>query len=210
MLRVQVGFGAVRAGELPVGVLLRNLSLGSASSGSGRRRASRSTGKHTSPSLRADHMSRLFALRGHHGRLWHEGALSVGRVHARLGHLAGSGHRPKHRWHTPARRRRRRNGLGMNGRSRGLGHHGRRGRVLLLLLLLVRVVRHHLVATTAGILAGGRGRVRGHVVRSTWGVWSCWSSWAVLITSVPVLHNRVARLKRRELMLELVRRDRRS
>ena len=165
MFRMKISLGAVRARKLAVGILLRYLGLGSASSGSGRRRTTRSTRKNTTPALRADHVSGLLAIGREHRWLRHQRALAVGRVHARLRHLTSRGHGPENRWHTTAGRGRRRNGLGMDSRSGGLGHHGRRGRVgLLLLLLLVRVVRHHLVAATAGILAGGRRRVGSHVL----------------------------------------------
>ena len=208
MLRVEVSLGAVRARELPVGILLGDLGLGSASSGGGRRRTSRSTRKNTTSSLRTDHMSGLFAVGREHRWLRHQRALAVGRVHARLGHLTSSGHGPEDRGDTPAGRRRGRNGLRMNSRSRGLGHHGRRGRVTLLrLLLLVRVVRHHLVAATAGVLAGRRRRVRSHVLGDR--CIGARSSRAVLVATVSVLllHHGMARLERGQLVLELMRRD---
>lgn len=167
MLRMKISLGAVGARELSIGVLLGDLGLRSASPSSGRRGAARGTRKNTASSLGAYDMSRLLAVGREHRRLRHQRTLSVGRVHAGLGHLASSGHGPENRRDAPARRRRRRDGLGMNSGSGGLRHHGRRSRVaLLLLLLLVRVVRHHLVAAASGILAWRRGRVRSHVLRN--------------------------------------------
>lgn len=50
VLGMKVRLGAVRARELSVGVLLRDLGLHSASSGSGRRRTSRNTRKNATSS----------------------------------------------------------------------------------------------------------------------------------------------------------------
>jgi hypothetical protein len=153
VLGMKVRLGAVRARELSVRILLRDLGLRSASSGSGRRRTSRSTRKNAASSLGAYHMSGLLAVWQEHRR--RQRTLWVGRVHARLGHLAGSRHEPKNRRHPSAWGCRTCDGLGMNRGSR--------------LLLLVGVVRHRLVTPTTGILARGRGRVRSHV-RGDWSV----------------------------------------
>jgi hypothetical protein len=148
---VEVRLRAVRARELSVGILLGNLGLRDASSSSWRRRTSRGTWEHSPSALRTNDMGWLLTLRRKHRRLRHHGTLSVGRVHARLGHLhAGSGHRPKNRRHASPCLGRRCYRLRVN-RSRGcLRHHARSRRVLL--LLLVRVGHHLLIATTADIL----------------------------------------------------------
>jgi hypothetical protein len=169
VLGVEVRLGAVRARELSVGILLGNLGLRDASSGSWRRRTARGTWEDSPTALRTNHMGWLLTLRRKHRRLRHHGTLSVGRVHALLGDLhAGSGHRPKNRRHAPC--------LGSRcdrlrvNRSRGcLRHHARSRRVLL--LLLVRVGHHLLIATTLLLLLlllllRGRGRIRRHVGRS--------------------------------------------
>ena len=70
MLRVKIGLGAVRTGELPVGVLLRYLILGRGSTGGRRGRPAGSAGENASAALRADDVCRLVAL-GQHGRLRH-------------------------------------------------------------------------------------------------------------------------------------------
>lgn len=195
MLCMKVCLGAVRARKLAVRILLRNLRLRVACSGSGCRRASRSARQNSTPSLRADDVSRLIALRKEHGRLGHEWALAVRRVHAGLRHHASRRHGPEDRRHTPTRGWRRGDRLRMDSCSRGLRHHGRSGRISLL-LLLVWVVRNHLVTTTPGSLTRRGRRIRGHVVR-TRGIRSCWSSRTIVVTSIRVLlHSRVAWLKR--------------
>jgi hypothetical protein len=86
VLGVEVGLGTVGARELAVRILLGNLSLRDTGASSWRGRTSRSTGEDATSTLGADHMSRLFSVLWHHQGLLHHRTLTVGRVHARLGH----------------------------------------------------------------------------------------------------------------------------
>lgn len=91
MLRMQVSLGAVRARELPVGILLGNLVLSLDRSGGGCGRPSGCARQDAAATLRADNMCRRVTLREHRS-LWHQWALAVRRVHAGLWHDASGGH----------------------------------------------------------------------------------------------------------------------
>ena len=154
MLGVQVGFRAVRARELAIGVFLRNLVLGhrAGSRGSG---SARGAGKDATTTLGANNVGGLLVVGQHRRR--HHGALAVRRAHALRGHNAASRHGAEN-WGDPlARRRCRCNRLGVRHSSRGLGEHAR-GRCggIALVGLLVRI-RHHVVA--AATISGRGGRV---------------------------------------------------
>lgn len=208
MLRVQIGFGTVGAGEFAVRILLGNLSLGDTSASSWRRRTSRSTWQYATTTLGTYDMRRLFSVLRQHRGLLHHGALAVGRIHAWLGHNTSSGHGPKNWGHASSSGRcwGKRLLVRVHRRGRGLRHHARRHRVVLLglllgllRLLLVRILLHD-VAPTAGILLLllllplGRGRIRGHVVGRDRRVRRRRRPRCVRVAAVWVLHGRMRRM----------------
>lgn len=197
MLRMQVSLGAVRARELSVGVLLRDLALGLGRSSSRRRGPAGGAGQNSSPALRADHVSGLVAV-GHHGVLRHQRALAVGRVHSRLGHDSTGGHGAEDRWGAAAGRGGGGgDGLGMRCRGGGLRHHARRSARIG--LLRVRAVAHDRVRAAAAGVLRRRGRIAGHGARGTRGVGCRRCPRSVGIATVgALLHNRVVWLERRQ------------
>jgi hypothetical protein len=191
---MQVGFGAVRAGELSIGILLRNLVLSLGRPSSRRGGPAWGAGQNASAALRADHMGRCIAL-GHHGSLRHQRALRIGRVHAGLGHDSTRGHRAEDGWGAAAGRGRGgSDGLRVRGGRGRLGDHTRRSARVG--LLRVRVVAHDGVVAAARILLR-RGRVAGHGARGARRIGGCGRPRSVGIAPVgALLHNRVAWLKR--------------
>ncbi len=192
---MQVSLGAVRARELSVGVLLRDLALGLGRASSRRRGPAGGAGQDASAALGADDMSGLLAV-GHHGVLRHQGALAVRRVHSRLGHDSTCGHGPEDRWGAAAGRGRGGgNRLGMRCGGGGLRHHARRSARVG--LLRVGAVAHDRVRAAAAGVLRGRGRVAGHGARGTRSVGCRRCSRSVGIASVgALLHNRVVWLER--------------
>ena len=191
MLRMEIRLGTMRAGELPICVLLRDWSLTSRSGcrGSG---PSRSAGQDATAALGADYMSGLI-FAGKHLLLLHEWTLSIGRCHTLLRNHAGCRHRPQDRRIAAGcdRWRGRGNRLWM---SRGCGcrrHHARGGGVL----CRIRVV--HEGIRSAASVARGRGLVAHAAARSARRTRCCRRSWRMRVATVGgLLHGLVARLKR--------------
>jgi hypothetical protein len=123
MLGMEVSLCAVRAREFAICVLDRNHGvLGASTSGWGSR-PSRSTGQDSASSLRANNVSRRFAL-WHHRSGLHKRTRTVRRRNTRLRHDASRRHRTQHR-RTATTSRSRRDRLWVRRGSGRLGHHGR-------------------------------------------------------------------------------------
>lgn len=189
MLSMQICLGAMRAGEFPIGVLLRDLVL--RRSGSGCRRLTRRAWQDSSSALGTDHMRGLFAVEG---LLWY--ARLAGLVSLR-GHWA-----ELNRGALRASRARSGggcDGLRMRRSSRGLWEHGGRGGIR---LLGVRGVVHQRISGTgaaaSALLALGGRRVASHSVGRVRGVWGRGPGSMRVAVIRRLLHRRVVRLKGRQ------------
>jgi hypothetical protein len=187
MLGMEVSLRAVRARELAIRILLRNLIL-SSGSGCWGRWSTRRAGEDAPPTLGPHNVSGLVVVLK--DGLRQQRALAVRRCKSGLLHHTAGRHRTKNWRDAPARRRRRGNGLGVRRRHRSLREHRGRCRVGLV-RLRVGIVRHHLVRSPSRILVR-RWRVASHGRRSR----SVWSSWRARRMIVKRLHVGILRLKR--------------
>lgn len=197
MLGVKVRLCTVRARKFAVRVLLGDLCLRRGRSGGGRSRSAGCAGQDTSATLGANNVRRLVALL-HERWLGHHGALRVRRIQPALGHHTTGGHWSQDRRDTAAGGRSRGNGLRVRGGDRGLGHHGRRGRVGLL-RLLVGVVHHGILLSGGSLLRWRRG-VAAHRVGS---VGSCRRARRVRVARVH-RHGRIVVKRRQSLGLPVL------
>lgn len=207
VLGVQIRLGAVRAGELSVGVLDGNHRvLGAGSCSLGRRAAGRA-GQDAPAALGAHDVRGLVAVLEDRVGL-HERAGAVGRGDAGLGHDASRRHGTQHRRAT-ATSGRGSNGLRVRGGRGGLRHHARRRGIAL--VRRVRILGHGVDARTRArlrrlLLVAGQAVGRGSV-------WRARRARRVRVAPVERLHRngmglqRRERLRQRRARLKLVRRD---
>lgn len=205
VLGVEIGLGAVRAGEFSVCILDRDDGVLCASSRSLSSRPSGSAGQDSTTSLRSNNVGRLLAVLEERVGL-HQRTGAIRRSHTRLGHEATRRHGAQDGRTTSANRRRS-NWLRVRDRGGGLRHHGSRGGIA---LVRVRVLGH-------GVNSRSRTRLRSLLVARKviwgWRVGSAGSSRCMRVASVQRLHRngmglqRWERLRQRRARLKLVRRD---